>query len=504
MKGWSVHTISITVRAPVLCQGLAALAAGVDASALRDSAGRPILPGDQIKGLIRAFARDMQPDAVMELFGPEHGDEDTAKTGFEPARGAIIVSDCALVETAPPQADPMAKFTGPPSWTPWVPAALPERMRVEIDDDLGRAKDGHLLFAESVAPSGTLLRFEGRIHVREAQAGRLDLIRHALSAIPAFGAYRSIGWGEHVSALSAITPAASRNPVTLTDRSADRIAITVSFDRPLLVDAARTAHNVFTGAQVLPGAVIKGALASALAGSKGWLDGPAGDALSDCRITHAWPLDAHGEPICRALPRSLVSGRDGDGQLVIADMALAGTNESAALIGGLAAFYTPDWKGDQFSAAKAALGWSQADDPVREQRTRVKIGADGVAEDRNLFVYEAVRETMDDGAARQWRLEMDRGDADRDAFLALLDALAGGLAGIGKTDAVMTVHDMAPVPAPGVVDPYEAGNRDHWVVTLASPAMMLDPDEKTGRAGPVHGLLARGAGGAGAGDGGGG
>ena len=469
MKGWFEYTLSLVVRAPVLTQGLEGARVGLDASFLRDECGRPVLSGDQVKGLLRAAYGDGA--GASAIFGPAHSGED--ETGNrEPVRSGINISDCSLRQIGAPVADPADAVTKP-VWGDWMDGAGSSRVRVAIDAESGRALDGHLQFAENIARSGTLLRFEGRIFLRDALKNEIKNLGDALQRIPAFGAFRSVGWGEHLTGLSEIAGPVAASGATY-PQSGEVFQVEVSFDRPLLVGAGLGAGNVFTGSTIIPGTVIKGALAAALH-ADGAVSEALDAALSACRISHARPLSANGEPLERALPLSLVKGYKGS-EPVFADMALA--PGKAALIAGKASDYLLDWKSDDFGKAIAKLGRPTDDGPRHLQRTRVKIGTEGVAEDKNLFVFEPVASLRDDGSPWVWRFRLDLRDTDPESRKKLLSTLADGLAGVGKTDAVMQVRsirsaELAAAPIPSLSE----ADTDLWAITLETSAMMLDPDD---------------------------
>ena len=140
--------LSVRLRSPFLMQGLAAGRLGLDATALRDEEGRPLVPADQVKGLLRAACftlsqatngRLVDQDAIDALFGAESPKRGTTGSGEQdaPNRGALIVGDLA----------------GP------AKLGASTATRVHIDPATGAARTGHLQIVELAAPLGTEVTF---------------------------------------------------------------------------------------------------------------------------------------------------------------------------------------------------------------------------------------------------------------------------------------------------------------------------------------------------------
>lgn len=437
----------LTIASPVMCQGLAPTVLGLDASFLRDQEGRPAIPGDQIKGLCRDACKLVFPDQEASLFGPRSV---AAGDGLEPQRARLVFSD--FVD----QRDGAGLRNNAPA------------IRVEIDDATGSVKDGHLQMVEMIAPPGEDIEFAGRI---VAFAGpdeqAKDLERRLLAmlcCIPAVGAFKSVGFGEVKGAsLRLLTDGALLRSAD--GEYADRLGFEATFDRPVLFDAERVEDNVFRGAAVASGAVIKGALATRLARA-GMLEAVSAS-LSRVRISYAFPI-INGAALARTLPLSLVRAGEKTRDVLLSEDAAI-----AAVVDGLAGAFQPDWKVKDGSAAAEAVGWPGRRLEASEQRTRTAVGPAGVAADQQLFVYQAIPSRLD-GAPLQWRFEIDRGEGVDDADWGIIaSALSGGLDQVGKTDASMLLKPVTPPERP-VPRPFARGDRLAWAVTLESPALLVD------------------------------
>jgi len=464
-----LYRLSIAIRSPVMCQGLAPAGLGVDASFIRDEQDRPILPADHVKGLIRAALAHRRPDLVESLFGPRaKGAEAEMGESNVPVRGRVFLSDLATDDCQSPGYS----------------------TRIAISATTGAAEPGMLQVCEMIAPPGKVLTFTGQLVVYEASGvspqgvspeSDKAALEEALGAIPAVGAFKSIGFGELAAKpeLSEQAPPARR----MIGLDSERVALEIAFDRPVLIDARRLADNVFTSSAIVPGAVVKGALAMSL-GRQGHLAPALSRALSAIGISQALPLDVHGRAMMQTPPRSLIIAEGEEGMVV--GCGLFTPLEGGALIGGEPGLFSNDWKPKGHRAAAAAMNWTPSRLDPTVQRTRVAVGEDGVAEDQMLFVHQALPCLHDDATTkaggkmvqRRWRLEVSRNGVPADAWSALLGALAEGLDGIGKTDARLSVVNASPTAAPDAPDPMNGPDgAECWAVTLASPTLMIDPDE---------------------------
>lgn len=479
-------TLEITVRTPFLFRGNAGASLGYDEAMLRDPQGRPLIPGDQVKGLLRHTWDSLIEAAGAaslpsrdELFGTASRAEESTTEGDVPLRGMISVSD--LTAALPGQEANHKPDTA---------------YRVEIDDTTGAAKTGALQVIEQVAAPGLDILFKGKI-VLLVEKARADQVTKALRAafgmIQSIGAMKSAGFGAAVSVRLSDKPAetALTIPASPKPRTGTRFAFDVTFDRPVLADAQKlTANNAFLGAEILPGAVFKGALGTKATHFFGrtWPD-EFSKALAALHFTHAYPV-APGTPATQApglprLPLSMIALKQQKGQtpeLLIRD-ALGGTMQSAALINGLAPFHPIDWKDSWYEPAYAAAGLAGLPERPAHARTRTAIQevdeqkqltGDAVL-DGQLFTLIARNHTGADGTPHAWRFEVDLAGLDSSLIPAahrLLDLLESGLDGVGKTDAIATLQPLGAVAPPAAR--HMAGRPGCYALVLRSPAVMHD------------------------------
>jgi CRISPR/Cas system CSM-associated protein Csm3 (group 7 of RAMP superfamily) len=499
----TVVTIMVSVRSPFLFKGLAGQLFGVDAAALRDPITQaPLLPSDQLRGVLREAVGDLvaaeatisnaKVDAafVKALFGDESSKETDDGAANEPVRGRVLFADLV--------AEGMRRD---PNDTKSTPLPLPkssEYTRVEIDDATGAAREGHLQVLELVAPLGATVLFRGEAVVFSGNAAEADctvaVLQRALALVGSIGSAKSAGLGEVVTVSTATglgkklggqsTPAVKATvPTQAGGVRPERVTVDVLFDRPFLVDAERVADNAFRGSAIVPGAVIKGALAAAL--TRAGVDVENGTeevALAGLVVGHAFPHAGDGKLIGRALPRSLVARKLAD-KTAFADV-LDLADGQGALIEGKPALFVGDWKDAWYPAAAKLLGRPTAWPPGDDARTHTAIAsARGVAADEQLFTTIARRALIAPNTPWRFRMAFDAsGIQDPAAKARALDiidfALAHGLDGIGKTGAHASferVEGVAP-PSPMALP----GKPHRYAIVLETDAMILDANGAIG------------------------
>ena len=449
-------TITLTVRAPVLCAGLGQPAFGVDAEFIRNEQGVPIIPRDHIKGQVRdaletlmkagedAITQDLLDDWLGRK--PDEGD-------YQPHSGRFLFDDLAFT----------SKPDEPDFYYP----------RVQINEKTGAADEGMLAFFEQIAPPGAELTFEGKLtaFVDNAEAEFLvETLNKALRLIPAIGAMKSAGFGEVVSAK--VERSLDARLGTAGENIPDSITFDVIFDRPVLFDAVHEADNLVVGQPIIPGAAIKGALA--------WLlqrmgENPAkNEALSKMLVSHAFPLDRNGlRELEHPIPLCMASYLAGDKKFAF--RCHLGVNDEDLLLNGNLPTYAPDWKTAAFEAARKVLGYPPEERIRRLQRTRVKITYEtGTAKDQALFTEVALSECIDGKVdhKRRWRFTIHRNGADREEFGKLAGLIRQGLWNMGRTNAAMQVVDVRKAPA-CTPKPFD-GAEDTFAIMLLTPAVMTD------------------------------
>lgn len=413
----------VTVESPVLCRGLGTIAFGVDATHIRDAYGRPIIPMTEIKGCVRHAASVVHSKKwACQRFG--NTSDQQAESGDADLRGKdrLYFSDLAL------DADEINGPLGDTSKT----------TRIKIDAKTGAVADGMLLQSELIRPYGDMVDFRGNVHfvaesLDEAETIAGD-IQAVLRAIRAIGAYKTVGYGRVDGAL--LDP-----PVLVQDFNfapqppAPSSHLEFELDRPLLVDVDQTAHNVAAGKSVIPGGVIKGALAHKL-DLAGKLSAPVAAALGAMVISPAFPT-MNGNRLDCVLAKSLFACNHRDNR-EFADAAEPGKwNTHFADHGGDGSIsFVGDWKPEDFDSF--ANRYVKHDRTDRQSRTRVSIcAATGAGKEGLLFTDIMVAQAKG-GTQVTWKaaVHWPQGLDQTPEAAVINGALSDGLFNIGSTAAI--------------------------------------------------------------------
>ena len=470
MKTRAVFAITLAVRSPFLFRALTGAMLGVDAAQLRDQDGCAIIPSDQVRGVLRqalnylgeaapAVIAAGQIETLLGNLSPKQGSPKYREPD-EPDRSSLIFSDLRAAG---------------------CDGGAVETTRIEIDEETGAVKTGHVQVIELAAPYGAEVAFEGEI-VAFADPGTLDALKEALgkalAIIPAIGAYKSAGFGEIVHEQSGIDfkeghalamPAAA-------PRGDLRRAYWVTFDRPILVDAARVADNTFLGSAIIPGSTFKGALAQRLAyAGEDPEHGTYSKALSGIRFSHAFPEARDGRPSGAPFPLSLVGLKSSN---MIGD-ALDVPYGKGAQIDGESPLFVADWKPGLSLEAEKRLGWPHYEAPEPMARTHTAIDEEGVAAEEQLYTTVALSVLRPEGWAepgpRRWLFVADGSRVeDQEKCAQLFALLEQGLEPLGKTNAraKLTPAGSAIAALPCAIPIH--GRETQFTVVLKTPAIIAD------------------------------
>ena len=484
----STCDVSVTLEAPFLTRTTEIGGFGVDTPLLVDGEGTPYIPGSHVLGKVRhalkhlAMLLDEDPRGV--LFATPWSDFEEAWLGGDgdregdtpdlvgTHRGRVFFSDLKLVKSdvAPDrQVDEKPKV----ETSSWL------RTRIAIDPLSGTALDGALQVLEDRWPSGTRLTFEGKLRLlgtTEAAKTARTTLATGLDWITQMGGMRTVGFGRivesHISKLKGASPAVSA------PASPDRIGYELRFEEPFCVADGRRSQNTFESTDTIPGGVIKGALANALAAVVGSRPSPKtdggpiilGPAFAQMRVSHAFPCGgiAHGRP--QRPPESLASiavvDRDANGEVTVKreliDLALV---DGPLLVNGYSPSFSPDFKSESPSAF---VGWP---DVKYELRVRTAMDFEArAAAPAKLFALETVRT---EGLV--WRGDIDLSgvsESDRgDLVQELGTIVADGLVGIGKTGAFAEMK-LVPADAPQ----WEPNADGRLVLTLQTSTLLRTPN----------------------------
>ena len=446
---------------------------GLDQAMLRAHGNHsPALPGSLIKGNLRhawqALDRAGHQEIgkyLLQLLGPPPIIEDETPKSAEAGdtsraasdqRGALLFDDLWLAEGGTKETI---------------------RHRIRIDEETGAVKRGALLMSERIEPaSEQSLCFTGRIELGapvEIETKKLEKwIANGLAYTQALGAHKGIGWGalEKVE-VETETETMPALPTTSTSSSAgphERLGLALEFDRPFCIPHPKGNENTIYSREVIPGNVIKGALATSFdrCWGQGWRKYQQQfDAL---RVSHAFPSNRDTPIRPLALPHGLALGEDG---------ILYGIGATEPPEDALPLRFLTDWKARELGELRDKLNWP---DLGRDLRVHNRIDpTTGATPEDALYTVESIRPDN-----RRWLLNFNMPDGQDLAWLAdLLEALdeagAHPLYPIGRTKArAALVRESNGYHTHGAVHtPPPLRDDDEITILLQTPARLLDLEE---------------------------
>lgn len=514
-----VFDIEIDVRGPVLTRATAPGGYGIDLPVARaPQFDRPpgerdlILAGSHVTGKLREAWEDLGeltgdgavPSANAWLGEESAGDDGSggATASFEPKRKRLFIEDL--------RCQPKGRRSPAPETTEAAETRgeTDRRTRLAIDPETGTAQEGALFIAEMPVPPGATATFTGTARALLTAADDPQALETGLRAglrwVGQVGGQRSVGSGRVVgvrvvyrdaekaaTADGASTASAPRQsagvaatPATAGEPTVETIGLVLRPLSPFCVVERRIDANSFDSSRIIPGSVIKGTLAAMLRAAGYEPGAESGDLawFDMVRFGHAFPAPARPDP--DAVPTSALTMRVDTRRPVRWPLSLVKVGDAvydvalrpdAGLIDGRAPAFAIDWKDD--SDIDDDFGWSR---PRTELRVRTAIDPKNRrADEGKLFAYEMV--VPDESV---WLAPLGLADvpeADRPALVATLRAVAAGeLVGLGKTKATVAVDwSIAGLP-PSRPAPPDAATRPidgrYWVITLQTPALMLDID----------------------------
>lgn len=453
-----IWSLSLSLRSPFVIGGEETADSRIDARTLMDEGGRAILPGTAVKGLLRDALKSLTEagysgPSADDLFGVPSpaGSSDT------PHRANLHFGDLIAAQS--------------------YEATVISRIR--IDGISQTVAEGALFMAELAAPPGTVVTLTGLIHFH-GMDDQAELVRQAIcdacTCLDSIGQWRHIGFGQVVDwALNDCESLPSGAPIIGGEEEFDTtdsdVYALVEFTGPFLVAANKLDSNAFSGSVIIPGGVLKGALADEI-GS----DVSISNALSSLTFNHGFPVhfdESRSAELVppRVFPRSLAFVKIAEKQLLTDLMRVPRDHELAGQNGAIAAIsFRPDWKEAEENFARSAIG-GNAPNPARQRRTRAQIDEKtGNAVDRMLFSQEAVCPWTDESIPRPlvWAFRVSGSDTD---LQLLCERLGRRAFTIGKLKTIAHIAGWQLIPLPQWPC-QEADNRITAVITLTSDALI--------------------------------
>lgn len=237
----SRYRISVRIRlqGPVLSQATGGRDIGLDAAALRDVHGTPLLPGNLIRGNLRHAWHRLREIAEAHGGAPASLDPDSWL-------GAESKSDS---NDAPIR----ARLCFSPYWRAEQPADGGVRHRIAVDPQTGAVSNMALQVVDTPFLPGDEPSFVGTVEADLEDQGAADelaeRIRQGLEFAGNLGALKGVGFGR-VLAVD-VESAACRAGIAQSAqiRGCDRIGISLTLDRPFCI-AGRTARTTSSSPKI--------------------------------------------------------------------------------------------------------------------------------------------------------------------------------------------------------------------------------------------------------------
>lgn len=436
------YSLTITLLSPFHFPTEDFGAFGYDSLSHRDSSGKPLIPREQIRGLLRhgieALAQVGNADAkkVLPDLGRAGANSSPAPRSEEAASDAKSDYDQhtkGLVSVTDAIGDWLSK------------EAIAPAPRVALDTVSGAAKPGQLQLIEQLALPGQTVDFACSIYFYQKPGSDFsELLSNAIRFHSAVGAQKSVGFGRILDAKAGIESVAQAfaGLPNAEIETRDQLNWYFNLDRPYLVNSEKLSENAYRGQCDIPGGALKGLLAQHLVTTTGDLSSEMSAALSALRIGFAAPVGAKLE-----VPRSVVRDTETKSELDLANassiVSEAGTLERQA-----------DWKG------------STAEHDQFENRVHVAIDADrGSAVEHKLFTLHARFPSRDGFVA-----SLDFAKVSESQRPTLVGAMSEMMVGLGRTDAVVCTTGLLGVPD----DAFHL-ERGPIAIVLESPGLLVEP-----------------------------
>lgn len=473
-------TITLVLEGPIISKSTSIGGFGVDAVMSRTN-GAYCIPGSLVKGKLRQawdelksmethpFEADINKWLGNGSSGENNDNAETAKTGAPDTSKTKSSADSNLPKRG------LLNFSDFLHDRPGGSATI---CRISIDPESGAVKNRHLQVIEAPFAAGETVCFIGTVRFSAEDARTADnicwYVETGLRWITSIGGARTVGFGRLVNVCAERKYKELEIPPETASVS-DSPAFAVIPQGPFCVARRRISKNLFESETVIPGGVIKGALASMWGSllnkgpnetiSEGF--DPARPELSRCfsslRFQHAFPARAGQTSRPVVPPLSLVKTGKSNGFYDVTDF------DCPVLIDGKAPQFDIDWK--DRGNIDSEFGWP---DLKRELRVHNSIAREyRKVEKEKLFAYETILP-----GDNQWCFSVDLGkidEKDRPAVTRqLFGLLSGGLNGWGKTKVnALVIREIAPRP----LHIPSQDNAGRYIVTLQTAALLCDPDE---------------------------
>jgi len=241
--------VNLTIRGPVLTAGFTYAYWGVDITFYRDWKHRLALPASLVRGKLReAMLMAKDENHVSNWFGNASKDDEDKISSYIPKYGRIKVNDFIHEKTDNDKGN--------------------YQTRIRIEPQTGIADRGGLYIKEAPFPSGQETLWKGSVEFfakENKENALLDEIKQAFLFITSIGAEKTIGFGQMLKvefAEAVFKRETQRTLALITHCNGMKLAIKPL--EPFLIGGIRKSENIISSENIIPGSVLKGALAVGL------------------------------------------------------------------------------------------------------------------------------------------------------------------------------------------------------------------------------------------------
>ncbi len=461
----NVHQINITLtlKGPILTQGLGSKQFGLDTSIARNAQGEPVLPGSLIKGNLLHSINELNiltagnfyaQHEITELFGTP------ANNNNEPARGLLNFDYYWALQTPLQENDNKTCN------------------RIKIDEQLGTVEKGSLQVIESPFTEGENYSFTGIISCYSLNEERLQRLlkncHKAFQYISHVGALKGIGFGKVIDVKVTHGLAKVKNQKDHKLKKLNRFSVNMTFDRPVCFSNQTNMENVFKTKEQLSGAIVKGAIANKIEHDANFL--PLAKQLSAIKINWLKPSLNKTKPL--TIPLCVAYNESDTTMPAFTNHLREQTPLNNANTSLLAKAWQSDWKNATYKQFYQQNKDYQPADIVKSLVVRTAINPyqennihlKNTAKDSQLFSYQCIENKNAAQASVNWQGVIDVSDTEDTATVVkqLQQVFATPLLGLGKTKAQASVTLTKAAPLPDI----NLNNSTTLAVVLESDALI--------------------------------
>lgn len=239
--------VFLKLKAPLISSGGGDAVRGLNRIFYRDAEGRIVLQGSHIKGKLREAFRELKSAGIMSDFNLTQAlgrENDTGE--WLPENGKLQFTDFILKD-----------INGINQNAPLT--------RVSINLKTGTSRENFLQFIEKIALPGSSTKWEGGIHFSASSKDEAKVLGNIISIglkwMTAVGGMKGSGYGILEEVKTSLEECKSPHVISLKSDGGRDLTMIFEFENDLLIGGVKKKSNYLESINVIPGSIIKGALA---------------------------------------------------------------------------------------------------------------------------------------------------------------------------------------------------------------------------------------------------